>query len=230
MTSVDFGIENAYLRIQYNFDNFADDFKLRLIENYEIFLSIRADKSDSCSPSDLIDMLWHSHILDTKNYYDYCMSKFGKIIHHNPDDSLDQTERLTRISNTMSEITKSHALDSLIWNIHKCNLCGCHVLKPKKICEDCNAIVEQNNIESLGKPKFTIYIKTLYQKTYEIEACDDMLVYNLALQFARNYYGGHVESIRLIFNKQLMLNKKTLKNYGIKQNDEITFVPRIVGC
>lgn len=34
--------------------------------------------------SKIIDEYWHLHILDTKRYYNDCMSLFGRMLHHNP--------------------------------------------------------------------------------------------------------------------------------------------------
>ncbi len=35
-------------------------------------------------PSAEIDLIWHSHILDTKSYAKDCKRIFGKILHHDP--------------------------------------------------------------------------------------------------------------------------------------------------
>lgn len=35
-------------------------------------------------PSDIVDKLWHSHILFTEDYEEYCHKNFGKFIHHKP--------------------------------------------------------------------------------------------------------------------------------------------------
>lgn len=71
-----------------------------VIFEYERFLSLRKD-SDKLSPSDDIDKVWHQHILNTKDYYNYCAIKFGKFVHHDPCDSLDQDSRKKRIENTL---------------------------------------------------------------------------------------------------------------------------------
>lgn len=35
-------------------------------------------------PLVIIDEMWHNFILHTKYYYDYCMTKFNRLIHHFP--------------------------------------------------------------------------------------------------------------------------------------------------
>lgn len=40
--------------------------------------------SSPASPSKIVDEAWHSFILHTREYADYCLRKFGKFIHHVP--------------------------------------------------------------------------------------------------------------------------------------------------
>lgn len=81
---------------------------------------MRAENSD-LSPSDDIDKLWHYHILDTKSYYTYCIEKYGKIIHHNPTDSLNQKLRQIRLANThVKYLDKFGSFENKhVWNISK---------------------------------------------------------------------------------------------------------------
>ena len=51
----------------------------------EKFLCEAVDESQS--PTEIIYAAWHEFILHTKEYTDYCLSKFGRYIHHVPDDS-----------------------------------------------------------------------------------------------------------------------------------------------
>lgn len=67
---------------------------------YEKFMILR-NENPNLSPPDNIDKFWHQHILNTNHYYNYCLNKFHKLIHHNPVDSLDQTARSIRLQNTI---------------------------------------------------------------------------------------------------------------------------------
>jgi hypothetical protein len=40
------------------------------------------------SPSKTVDSAWHEFILHTKQYTDYCKDRFGRYIHHMPNDGL----------------------------------------------------------------------------------------------------------------------------------------------
>lgn len=48
------------------------------------FLSICATYPNNLTPSPKIDAIWHEFIIHTKDYHEYCMSTFGRFIHHNP--------------------------------------------------------------------------------------------------------------------------------------------------
>ena len=76
-----------------------EDYTNQVIYEYDRFMLLRYE-NQNLSPSDDIDNLWHYHILDTYSYYTYCIKKFGKIIHHNPADSLNQEARKIRLANT----------------------------------------------------------------------------------------------------------------------------------
>lgn len=39
---------------------------------------------DNIAPSNIIDLIWHSHILCTREYREYCASMFGKFLDHHP--------------------------------------------------------------------------------------------------------------------------------------------------
>lgn len=188
---MDVSIELAYERIKINLNDKSDEFRGLLIEGYKYFLQIRShDKY--CSPSDLVDMLWHSHILDTRGYSKYCKLHFGKFIHHNPNDSLNQEERINRVYRTIQYIknnNKSILLDRNIWNI--CMCCNCripkllHELNENSTCQEC--IIDINNNLELCKDKelYKVFFKVLTGKTICIEVCNEMLVYNMITQICK---------------------------------------------
>jgi hypothetical protein len=82
------------------YNNWSNHYLSQVQFEYERFLELR-NQNENLSPSDSIDKFWHVHILDTKSYLNYCVSKFGKIIHHNPADSLDQPARKIRFGLTL---------------------------------------------------------------------------------------------------------------------------------
>lgn len=63
-------------------------------------------------------MFWHTHILDTRSYYNYCANKFGKLVHHNPADSLNQEARKFRFGSTLIKYKEKfgNPINFEIWN------------------------------------------------------------------------------------------------------------------
>jgi hypothetical protein len=56
-------------------------------------------------PSDVIDAFWELHIIDTKQYFNDCMTLFGFFLHHTPnillrESSLSRVELESRFAQT----------------------------------------------------------------------------------------------------------------------------------
>lgn len=59
----------------------------RIMDQALAFLALCAkDPEGNYSPSPLVDIGWHTFILYTKPYADFCMRMNGRFIHHNPSD------------------------------------------------------------------------------------------------------------------------------------------------
>jgi hypothetical protein len=106
----------AYAKREYGWD---EKYAQAVLTEYERFMYIKSLDLDT-SPTDPIDQLWHTHILYTELYLSYCKNKFGKFIHHNPDMSLDQKSRLSRIAKTIKIYSKIYTsiTHPEIWNIN----------------------------------------------------------------------------------------------------------------
>jgi hypothetical protein len=67
-----------------NCEEYADD----LAEAYLLFMTLRRDTHPRVvfQPPPLIDEAWHAHILNTRNYKEFCMREFGYFVHHTPGD------------------------------------------------------------------------------------------------------------------------------------------------
>lgn len=102
--------------------NWNIDYTFQVIYEYEKFMELRFEDS-GLSPSDDIDKLWHLHILDTKIYYEYCMKRFGSLVHHNPQDSIDQEARKIRYKNTLIKYIKkfSYPKYEKVWGLKNKN-------------------------------------------------------------------------------------------------------------
>lgn len=72
----------ATMMFRLAFDNQWDlDSCQRYIKEYKKFMLL-ASKKESV-PSQIVDLVWHEHILHTKLYEEFCKI-LGKFIHHNP--------------------------------------------------------------------------------------------------------------------------------------------------
>ena len=55
------------------------------VKQYKRFLNLKIKHPElNLVPTDDIDMIWHSHILDTEQYAKDCANLFGTFLHHNP--------------------------------------------------------------------------------------------------------------------------------------------------
>ena len=63
----------------------SDDDVLRAVHQYRRFLSLKLRfPGANLIPTDDIDLIWHTHILDTGNYASDCRMLFGSFLHHDP--------------------------------------------------------------------------------------------------------------------------------------------------
>ena len=87
------------------YHNWSIEYCNKVIFEYERFLYLRADNSNMIA-SDDIYKLWKYHILTTENYSTYCLTKFGKVINHNPFIELNKETRNNRFIQTLEEYIK----------------------------------------------------------------------------------------------------------------------------
>jgi hypothetical protein len=74
------------------------------LEDYRRFLALKVAAQDwhasLISPPVLVDLIWHSHLLDTLAYEEACKNmgvpQSVRVIHHNPDGGLDAGQRAAR--------------------------------------------------------------------------------------------------------------------------------------
>ena len=90
---------------------FAEDFKISVSDSEDVFLElkrwlwicakrhiqIKEGKAESFrlplfNEAYIIDMMWHSFLLFTKDYQEFCEEQFGFFIHHNPRPHKERIE------------------------------------------------------------------------------------------------------------------------------------------
>ena len=67
--------------------------KIELLEETIRFLSLVAHTKEILAPALLVDDAWHEFILFTRLYNNFCQEKFGRFIHHTPDDNKETNSR-----------------------------------------------------------------------------------------------------------------------------------------
>jgi hypothetical protein len=83
-------------------------------------------------PSPAVDIGWHTFILHTKEYGEFCNRIAGRMIHHNPTD--DTHEQVGKDGTIVDTLTAMHAasipVDEELWQARAvdCSQCyaGCH--------------------------------------------------------------------------------------------------------
>ena len=100
-------------------NSWSDEYTQAVLFEYERFLTLRSE-NETLSPSDDIDKFWHQHILNTKHYYEYCMTKFSnRFVHHNPMDACDQTAKQQRLLKTIKfyNLLYGNIINPKVWNL-----------------------------------------------------------------------------------------------------------------
>ena len=91
------------------------------VRAYTQFLALKAASLDidatKLSPPELVDSVWHEHVLDTKRYAPACLSAFGHPIHHDPNGDADVPARARRRAATLVVLKKVYGddYDKGIW-------------------------------------------------------------------------------------------------------------------
>ncbi|SFB54615.1 hypothetical protein SAMN05216266_11852 [Amycolatopsis marina] len=104
----------------------------RIMDQALAFLAACANSTEPLSPSDAIDIGWHTFILYTREYAAFCDRIAGRFIHHDPTDT--RAIPVTRtpvdpLNVTMKAVREAgYAVDLTLWTASaKCNQCtqGC---------------------------------------------------------------------------------------------------------
>lgn len=104
----------------------------RIMDQALVFLAACASTAEPLSPSKQVDVGWHTFILYTRDYAEFCQRSAGRFIHHEPTDSPDTlpeaspSELNTR---TVQAIRRAgYTVDETLWAVSaNCSQCaeGC---------------------------------------------------------------------------------------------------------
>jgi hypothetical protein len=104
---------------------FCDEYLIDLEIGKEYFIEVKkflylcANTSDRLAPSSELDKIWHTFILFTREYRQYCQQFLGKFIDHVPEVKKDNSEpRENCLTNTISHYENVFGeLNNQIWQI-----------------------------------------------------------------------------------------------------------------
>ncbi|MEV0002261.1 hypothetical protein AB0H28_08245 [Micromonospora sp. NPDC050980] len=127
-------------RIARDHPDLAADLPARILDQALAFLGACATATVPLGPSELVDIGWHTFILHTRDYADFCRRVAGRFIHHQPDPPAEESGPVVPeplgvpISRAVDAIAAAgFALDRELWGVAakcetKCHQChaGCH--------------------------------------------------------------------------------------------------------
>ena len=95
-------LANTKMRLQHKFD-WSDDFINHSINEYWRFLYLRKTVNPTktwITPGNIIDDIWHDHILHTRSYTTFCETYFGYYLHHTPKNLAEDEDYSNSITMT----------------------------------------------------------------------------------------------------------------------------------
>jgi hypothetical protein len=201
--------------------NFTIEYVDKIAYEFERFMELKNLDSE-CSPSDDIDLLWHQVILDTEFYSNYCTNRFNKIIHHKPQNAIDQEERKIRLNKTIELYKKTflQCPDEIVWlNTTKIN--------KEPIKEIINK--KNNNVKNNENVTLNVIIKHLDGRITNLNICKYDTIYSIK-QKIKIKEGFNEDIQRLIYNGTQLQDLLTIHNYNISNNDNIHLILSLKGC
>jgi hypothetical protein len=131
--------ERLVARIAAEHPDLAVDMPARILDQTLAFLDTCATATEPIGPSELVDIGWHTFILYTHEYAEFCDRIAGRFIHHVPDDSptgdewptVPETNPATLAVTVAAMRRAGHRIDPQLWSMNgaaECTQChaGCH--------------------------------------------------------------------------------------------------------
>ncbi|WBB56705.1 hypothetical protein [Verrucosispora sp. WMMD573] len=119
-------------RIAHDHTELAPDLPARILDQALAFLGTCATATGPLGPSDLVDIGWHTFILHTREYADFCERIAGRFIHHQPEPTSKEPPSGPEpigapISRTVAAITAAgFAVDHELWGGRLADCTQCH--------------------------------------------------------------------------------------------------------
>jgi hypothetical protein len=111
--------EKRVIMIQYEKENETDDAD-SLFAEYLKFMAIKIREKDAddkrAAPSNMIDEMWHAHLLSTKEYFAFCKRhNDGDYLHHDPSMVDAKKHRYRWTLTQYRELFNESPKNAIIW-------------------------------------------------------------------------------------------------------------------
>lgn len=99
----------------------------RIMDQTAVFLATVGSHTEKLSPSALVDIGWHTFILHTREYAEFCRRVTGRFIHHEPHDTPHRgTGQSNNVARTLAAIEAAgYRTDTNLWTLTaRCSDCS----------------------------------------------------------------------------------------------------------
>lgn len=194
--------------------DYSHEFRYNLYIEYHKWLTLLIENDNNnnpekLSPSNLIDQLWHAHILDLKNYIDVCMAMNNEILIHYVENGFEagKNKYSERFYKTMVMYDKKYGniskkLESIWKPSYKLTNAG------KNMHIFFRSISGVTITVLINECAYVSELKEIIQQKEKVSAC----------------------SIRLMYGGKQLQDDYLLKSYGISECSSVDVMGRLCGC
>jgi ubiquitin-like protein Nedd8 len=192
----------------------------RLMMEYRRFISAKVHTQDfdatMLSPCPLVDIVWHQHILMTRDYISFCKSICKELIHHDPYGEFQKSSKTKRYRKTIDYFLNN--------NYHTG---GRYDKLPKDLwfSEESRVHFESSNC----KKQFQLFVQAINGNTKTLNVCPDVKIWQLKLMLQYKT-GTSMNDIRLIYSGKDLYDDETVSSYNIAPESTMHMVLKIRGC
>ncbi|NJM79347.1 MAG: hypothetical protein HC854_06530 [Flavobacterium sp.] len=112
--NLDFPLSEYGFSTRLAYENeWTEFFTQKAIEEYKKFMYLAAMSNQMVSPSEIVDIVWHQHLIFTESYKAFC-SVLGKKIEHIPSThNKEEKNKFLAAKNALKNFTKAN----LVYNL-----------------------------------------------------------------------------------------------------------------
>jgi hypothetical protein len=128
-------VDRLVARIAAEHPELSADLPARILDQTVAFLETCATATEPIGPSELVDIGWHTFILYTHEYAEFCYRIAGRFIHHVPDDgptgdewpTVPKASAATLAATVATMRRAGHRVDVPLWSMNGATECTqCH--------------------------------------------------------------------------------------------------------